>query len=171
MPIYLPAPAHDPRGPDGQGWNRMSISWGAVFRAQCALRPLYATKLFESHDTRRAAWGGFGPCLRDGDCTTCPVIRPRRRLESFTERVLVRVLERDGRSEYHVMNRPEQGWASRSMTWRLDDLAVVDGWTWDGLHYDEHGRGFWLRATRSPEDFGLFGIYGSAPTREEETSP
>ncbi|MFC4060203.1 hypothetical protein ACFOWE_18010 [Planomonospora corallina] len=169
MPIHLPAPRRDPRGPDGQGWNRMAISWGAIYPAQCALQPLTPTKLFESYDTRRAAWGGFGPCVRDGDCTACLVARPRRRLESFTERVLVRVLERDGRTEYHVMNRPEQGWASRSMTWTLPDLAVVDGWTWDGLHADENGGGFWLRATRPPEDHGVFGIYGSAPAREGRT--
>ncbi|TDD34620.1 hypothetical protein E1286_40685 [Nonomuraea terrae] len=122
-------------------------------RYAAAGRPLQGCKVFEAHNTPRAAWGGFGPCLTDaGDCSACPVLnRSRPRLHAFGDRVLVRELERvdgDGRvlrTEYHLMNRPEDGWASRSYAWTLADLALIDGWIYDRPHHDEHSAGFWLR--------------------------
>ncbi|WP_170223095.1 hypothetical protein [Nonomuraea turkmeniaca] len=39
----------------------------------------------------------------------------------------------------------EDGWASRSYRWTLDELAFVDGWVYDRPHADEHSSGFWLR--------------------------
>ncbi|MFF3665434.1 hypothetical protein [Microtetraspora malaysiensis] len=79
MPIYLPAPAHDSRGPDGDGWNRLSLNAGPVYPGQCALAPTSYATLWESQDTRRARWGGFGPCVRCGDCTSCPAMSALRR--------------------------------------------------------------------------------------------
>jgi len=165
MPIYLPAPAHDPRGPDGQGWNRLSVSSGPMYAAQCALRPLTPSKLFESHNTPRAQWGGFGPCVRDGECRSCPIVTRRPwRLRAFTPRVLVRELQQPGHLEYHVMNDPDRGWDSGSVQWSLDVFATLDGWTYDRPHTDEHSRGFWLRAIRPP----IAGVYGApAPERGE----
>jgi len=51
MPIFLPAPAHQPTGPDGQGWNRLTVAAPAP-SAQCALRPRTYAALAESQDTR-----------------------------------------------------------------------------------------------------------------------
>ena len=72
MPIHLPAPAHRNGGPDGQGWNRMSL--GTLAGDECALRPRDYSHLVESQDTRRARYGGYGPCIACGRClNACPL--------------------------------------------------------------------------------------------------
>jgi hypothetical protein len=176
MPIYLPAPAHDRRGPDGQGWNRLSLNAGPVHAGQCALRPRSYATLRESWDTRRAQWGGFGPCGRAGygrevpDCRTCPVLAgERRELHSFEPDVLVRVLIRDGQTigEPHVMNRPGNGWESTSQVWTWQELARLEGWRLGRRHVDEHGEGFWLHAEWPPSG----GVYGRAGDRVPAGQP
>lgn len=149
MPIFLTAPAHQPGGPDGQGWNRLSAAVHGP-SAQCALRPRSHAALIESQDTRRARWGGFGPCARDGHCEGCPIANAApRKLASFMPDVLVRILRRpDGRTELHLMNRPDQGWDSSSQVWTWDELARLQGWRIGHAHRDEHGEGFWLHTTR-----------------------
>ncbi len=143
MPILLTAPTRQNRGPDGQGWNRECInSMGAFVEDECALRPRDYTHLIEAQDTRRARWGGYGACVRSGKCDTCPVFNaPPRTLRSLDDRVLVRIGP-EGRP--HLMNRPEDGWASLAQRWTWQDLARIDGWTFGPRHRDEHSDGFWL---------------------------
>lgn len=143
MPIHLPAPTVRPGGPDGQGWNRLSIVWEAS--AQCALQPTTPATLMESFDTRRARWGGFGSCSREGSCAECPIFQRRDEpfvIHSFDARVLVRV---DPSGRPGISNRPEDGWAAlhRWVTW--EQLSRAQGWVWNGFHRDEHSEGFWLR--------------------------
>jgi hypothetical protein len=160
MPIYLPAPTRDVRGPDGGGWNRLSLNAGPVYPGQCALQPTSYATLWESHDTRRARWGGFGGCVRGGACAGCPSLTPAepRRLLSFTPDVLVRILVRSGAADQpHVMNRPEDGWASRSERWTWPELAHLTGWRLGRQHVDEHSDGFWLHATHASG-----GVYGKS---------
>ena len=101
--------------------------------------------MFESQDTRRARYGGFGPCVAAGRCDTCPISQHQasRRLDSFTDRVLFRVNGPDGLP--WALNRPEDGWASYGEPWQWDQLAAIPGWRFDGIHHDEHGEGLWLR--------------------------
>ncbi|MFI6290072.1 hypothetical protein ACIBEJ_00720 [Nonomuraea sp. NPDC050790] len=152
MPVYLPAPVRDAAGPDGRGWNRLSLNAGPVYDGQCALKPTSYATLWESQDTRRARWGGFAPCTGEtlGACGTCPVLRPpaRRTLHSFEPDVLVRLLDAaNGIWRPHVMNRPESGWESSSQRWTWWQLARLEGWRLGRQHTDEHSPGFWLHAT------------------------
>jgi len=145
MPVYLPVPARNPRGPDGQGWNRLRVD-ADLSSDECALRPTSYATLVESRDTRRARYGGFGPCARDGQCGGCPVLNAKpRTLQAFGDRVLVRVHDRDG--DAHLMNRPEDGWASCGYRWSWADLSRLEGWDVGSQHHDEHGEGFWLTRT------------------------
>lgn len=146
MTIYLQAPAFNPSGPDGRGFNRLSLNAHMREPAdRCALQPTTYASLFESHDTRRARWSdAFGRCDRQGACDGCPVMTRFRRpftLEALDSRVLVRS-DRQGR--LWVVNRPEDGWGStaRLVTW--DQLARLSGWTLGSQYSDEHGFGFWL---------------------------
>ncbi|MDX3345924.1 hypothetical protein PV387_03590 [Streptomyces sp. ME02-6987-2C] len=137
MPIHLTPPAYNPSGPDGQGWNRLSIGWQPG--AQCALRPRDWPTLFESRDTRRARWGGFGPCVRDGgDCGACPVL-DRLKADRFTldpevigDEVLV-LVDDDGTARV-----PTGKGYFRPTAWT--DLARLSGWKLGRRHPE----GFWL---------------------------
>ena len=141
MPIHLQAPAHRNGGPDGQGWNRISL--GSLAGDQCALRPRDYSHLRESQDTRRARYGGYGPCIGTGDCEKCPILQASaRHLDSLDDRVLVRIHPSDGRP--YLMNRPEDGWASLGLRWTWQDLARLDGWEIGRRHQDADGDGFWL---------------------------
>lgn len=144
MPIHLKAPEPALGGPDGRGWTRLSIaSMGALVEDECALRPRDYSHLRESQDTRRARYGGYGPCIADGKCETCPILQsPPRHLASLDDRVLVRVHPTDGRP--YLMNRPEDGWASLARRWTWQDLARLDGWEIGRRYSDEHSAGFWL---------------------------
>jgi hypothetical protein len=144
MPIHLKAPEPALGGPDGRGWTRLSIgSMGALVMDECALRPRDYTHLRESQDTRRARYGGYGPCIGSGDCEQCPILQSApRHLDSLDDRVLVRIHPSDGRP--YLMNRPEDGWASLGLRWTWQDLARLDGWEIGRRHRDEHGDAFWL---------------------------
>ncbi|MFG3429687.1 hypothetical protein [Streptomyces californicus] len=74
MTLFLPSPGYGPRGPDGQGWNRLSLSAHFEDRNQCGLQPTNYPTLFESM-TGRQRWGGFDRCSAPapGRCGTCPV--------------------------------------------------------------------------------------------------
>ncbi|RLL70303.1 hypothetical protein [Streptomyces sp. Z26] len=145
MPIYLPAPAPRLGGPDGRGWTRLSIaSMGGLGGDECALRPLDYTHWLESYaDTRHARYGGYGACVRAGQCNECPILAARSHLDAFDSRVLVRVHPEDGRP--YLMSRPEDGWASGALRWSWERLARMEGWEPDGRHQDQHGGGFWLK--------------------------
>lgn len=150
MPIYLPAPAHRNGGPDGKGWNRLAVNaMGALIDDQCALRPRDYSHLRESQDTRRARYGGYGPCTSAGNCIECPILQAApKRLDSLDDRVLVRIHPVDGRP--CLMNRPEDGWASLALRWTWQDLARLDGWEVGRRYHDEHGDGFWLERAEDP---------------------
>lgn len=159
MPIRLAAPAPPAGGPDGRGWNRISLSahMGSL-DDQCALQPATYATLWEAQDTRRAHWGGFGRCTSDGDCGTCPLLRRAvsepTRLDWVTDRVLVRIRTVQpaaggpGRDEPWLMNHPDKGWASRGERWTWFDLVRLTGWRIARRHTDHHGDGFWLDRRR-----------------------
>ncbi|WP_327345933.1 hypothetical protein [Streptomyces europaeiscabiei] len=164
MPLHLPAPEAPAAGPDGKGWNRLSLNAHGGFLAQCALRPRRWGALLESQDTRRARWGGFGPCIRRGQCDGCPV---REALYGQctvvpvnAPRVLVRVepvfatdarfCGPDGYRLWITTGPDDRNYGDRQ-PWTWDQAARVQGWDIGRMYADEHGEGFWLeRTTRVP---------------------
>jgi hypothetical protein len=143
MPIRLEGPQSSPRGPDGRGWNRISLAGWWTPSNQCALLPTDYTHLRESQDTRRARWGGYGPCTHDGGCESCPIFQAApTHLDALTDRVLVRIHPQD--THVYLMNRPEDGWASNAQRWTWSRLSRLEGWEVGERHSDEHSEGFWL---------------------------
>lgn len=169
MTIRLDAPAAS-SGPDGEGWNRLSLNAHiGAGHPQCALRPRSYQTLWESQDTRRARWGGYGACIRpDNSCIGCPILERSTELQSYTPSVLARIERRtagEGPAAQPVdrvwlMNRPDRGWSETGHIWPWDDLARLEGWRVDSrLHRDEHSDGFWLHATRCLLTGGAY-VYG-----------
>jgi hypothetical protein len=156
MSFFIPAPER--RSPDGQGWNRLSLNGGAVSYGQCALRPRCYASLWESLN-RPPHFGGYGPCVARGECGGCTVAGEDRRLETFTPDVLVRLRPSPPIDECHLMNKPEQGWASSSRVWTWAELRALltrGGWRLGDRYRDEDGDGFWLHAAL-PRRHGCYG--------------
>ncbi|SHM51875.1 hypothetical protein [Streptomyces yunnanensis] len=162
MPIYLPEP--EPTRPaDGRGYNRLSLNAHmGVGGAQCALRPKSWATLLESRDTRRARWGGFRSCTRQGDCRTCPVLAAS--LDSSTERVpynAPRVLVRaestfpDGATfaaepvtALWMTDQPtDPNCRMNGQRWNWFRLHRLKGWDLGPQYADEIGSGFWMLRT------------------------
>ncbi|MGW4007920.1 hypothetical protein [Streptomyces sp. NPDC004763] len=169
MPIYLRAPEAPAGGPDGKGWNRLSLNAHFGLPAQCALRPRRWAALLESQDTRRARWGGFGPCINRGACGDC---RLRAALNEHptdvkvnAARVLVRI-EPLYPAPTGMMPVGPDGWRLWVTTgpddrdyrgqepWTWEDAARVRGWDLGRSYADEHGEGFWLERTERVPAWG-----------------
>ncbi|MFD3667093.1 hypothetical protein [Streptomyces sp. NPDC058672] len=162
MPIHLPEPS-PARPADGKGFNRLTLNahiWAGG--AQCALRPKSWPTLFESYDTRRARWGGFGHCIQQKpDCETCPVLTD---LDTSTEqvtfnspRVLVRIETTIG--PYAMFNAApvttlwmtdqpnDPDYRSNGQKWTWQRIRRLEGWELGRRWRDEIGEGFWLHRT------------------------
>ncbi|MER7477377.1 hypothetical protein ABTX60_06940 [Streptomyces sp. NPDC126510] len=166
MPIFLRAPEAPAGGPDGKGWNRLSLNAHMGLLNQCALRPRRWGALLESHDTRRARWGGFGPCINRGDCEHCPMRRALHDMWTLVPVNAPRVLVRcepvfapntlfggpDGWRLWVTTGPDDQDYRERQRRpWSWEDAVRVRGWDLGRPHLDEHGEGFWLeRTTRVP---------------------
>jgi hypothetical protein len=159
MSIFLVAPRQASGPRDGQGWNRLSLNAHmAHLRPQCALRPTsWSTLAAARRGSLLADWGHYGQCVLPDrpDCGSCPVLTdPPRVLAAFTDRVLVRLLERHGSTvtwdEPWVMNRPDQGWGERGEKWTWEQIHRLKGWEIGRPHRDQHGPGFWLHRARVP---------------------
>jgi hypothetical protein len=156
MPILLHAPEYRPGGPDGKGWNRLSLNAHMGQASdQCALQPRSYRLLYESWRTTVAQWGNFGRCTGAGDCGTCPIFEgldEPKYLPADTDRVLVRLKEPEGdfgmlgrpAPRPYVVDDPNAGWASPRYLWTWEGLARLRGWHLGRRHFDEHGEGFWL---------------------------
>jgi hypothetical protein len=147
MPIFLRAPEYKPGGPDSKGWNRLSL--GAHYgqpSGQCALLPRSYGTLFESGDTRRAQWGSFGPCTRNGDCNACPVLRALLHdptsIDTVEDRVAVRVIENGTPIPLVYVMGNQWTWA---------ELTRLRGWRLGRRFRDEEGEGFWLIKVPTPD--------------------
>lgn len=148
MTIYLEAPTHRAGGPDGKGWNRLSLNahMGAP-SGQCALRPTdYPTFVESWRGSRHARWGSYGPCVRDNDrrdCFTCPVLtNPPRPLDG--DRRLVHICEQTSRDG----NRARTVLLIGHSLWSWGELSRIQGWTAGRLLRRGRRQGFWL--TRIP---------------------
>ncbi|MEU7323371.1 hypothetical protein ABZ682_22890 [Streptomyces griseoviridis] len=160
MPIYLPAPEAPANGPDGKGWNRLSLNAHGGFLNQCALRPRRWGALLDSRDTRRASWGGFGRCINHGGCGDCPLRKAR--YEQCTvvpvnaPRVLVRIepLFADDAMfggvdgfRLWVTTGPADREYRNGQPWTWEDAVRVRGWNLGSAYVDDLGEGFWLERT------------------------
>jgi hypothetical protein len=166
--ILLEAPKHRPGGPDGQGWNRLSLNahMGAA-SDQCAIRPRSYATLHEAWRTTVARWGSFGRCDNGSNCGTCPRIEALEHdpkwLPADTDRVLVRLKEREGDFGWtgtpaptpYVVDDPEAGWASPRYRWTWENLVRLRGWNLGPQHRDEHGDGFWLIKVDPAQLYGI----------------
>ncbi|MFF4605195.1 hypothetical protein ACFY12_20985 [Streptomyces sp. NPDC001339] len=162
MPIYLPAPAPT-RPADGKGYNRLTLNahMGAG-GAQCALQPKSWATLYESYDTRRARWGGFGLCIRNGDCNACPVFTASlhdsgERAPFNAPRVLIRIettLPDDTMfaaqpvTALWMTDRPDApDYRTHGQKWTWLQLTRLRGWELGRRYRDQIGPGFWMLRT------------------------
>ena len=165
MPIYLEGPEPSPGGPDGQGWNRLSLNAHMhTPTARCAMRPrTYPTLHTIGRDSRLCEWGGqWAACDHrpGGDCTACPrLVGPIRPLcvSATVTTVMVRVYEPDRVDDLLPGGIPAQlricvrdnggdGDWNAAAVWTWEELARLTGagWKVGRQFHDHHGPGFWL---------------------------
>jgi len=133
MPIFLESPNHDPKGPDGGGWNRLRVD--VYLSNQCAMQPKsYASLRYESQNTILARWGNFGHCFNDGRCKDCELMNPSE-LDVFGDKVLVRL---DSDNQPWIMNRPDKGWGEYGVPYPWSFFARLEGWQVGEKYRDEH---------------------------------
>lgn len=137
MPIYLEAPPFDPRGPDGQGRNRLRVD-GIDPAPRCALRPRSFPTLRESQNTLLAAWSGqFGRCTNQGKCSTCSLVSRRFSLPEGDPKFVIR---QDANGSLHYTTDLAAGWNAVLTPLDWDDLASLeDGWLFSRAKRDQHG--------------------------------
>lgn len=139
MPIFLPAPEHNPRGPDGHGWNRIAVH--GMCLDECALKPKTMASFFDALDTRKARYGCFGPCVNGGNCDSCELPSKQREWGWFGNEILVRV---DDTGVPWVMNRPDKGWEEYGKRDSWIELLKLNGVEF--VRYrDEFGVGVMVR--------------------------
>lgn len=136
MPIYLEAPPFDPRGPDGQGRNRLRIDCIDP-TPRCALRPRSFPTLRESQNTMLAAWNGqFASCTNQGECSSCAHGSHRFSLPKDDEQLVIR---QDANGTLHYTTDLAAGWNAHMITLHWDDLASLeDGWVFGRAQRDQH---------------------------------
>ncbi|MFH0246184.1 hypothetical protein ACGRHY_28050 [Streptomyces sp. HK10] len=159
MPVFLAQPSYGPGGPDGQGWNRLSLCAHFDERHQCGLLPTTYATLYESM-TGRQGWGDFERCpkLAPGHCPACPVQRGHLEHQgiawpSGTPLLLVRVCPLPPTPEAMFADPM----AGRSMlhlhSWQGDAVDVEADWqtvrNTPGIRlgrafWDRQGQAFWL---------------------------
>ncbi|WP_331733245.1 hypothetical protein OG948_60480 (plasmid) [Embleya sp. NBC_00888] len=160
MPIFLDQPGYGDRGPDGLGWNRLSLNAHFDRRHQCGWQPTDFPTLFESM-TGRQRWGGYERChrLAPGWCGQCPVQARVLAREGGLEwppgvavfLARVRPLPptpgamwadpASGRSTLDLYAWPDERTAIPA-TWQevRRTPGVRIGWAW----HDDDGQAFWL---------------------------
>lgn len=135
MPIYLPAPSHNPSGVDGKGWNRIAIH--GMCNDECALKPKTLTAFLDSLDTRKVKYGMYGQCFNNGDCDTCRVYFEEREWKFFSDSILIRV---DNNGTPWLMNKTEKGWEEFGIPTSWAEILKIKGANFK-RHKDEFSDG------------------------------
>ena len=133
MPIYLQPPGHDPRGVDGKGHNRLALL--GTMGDECALRPTTEATFWDSHDTRKARYGNYGPCTASGNCNSCKRFKKTHRWEFGEDCVFVRI---DENGDPWIMNKQKDGWGEYGITTSWEWLLRLEAEFQRGE--DQHGR-------------------------------
>ena len=121
--ITLPDP-RTPRGPDGQGWNRLSINpMGPIDR--CALKPQSRQAAL---DTARgmAQFGNkiaYGRCEGDRDCTSCA--HANRERDDWNPAWLIR---EDEKGHVWLLGNQENGWAAFGYCYASWEVLMNKTW-------------------------------------------
>ncbi len=124
MPIFLQAPAHDPKGCDGNGWNRIAIHGGGMCMDECALKPKTLAAFLDAQDTRKVRYGQYGPCHSRGNCSNCKVMTESKKLSFFGEEIFIRA---DEKGSPWIMNRKDRGWEEFGKLTTWQSLLTIDG--------------------------------------------
>ncbi|RSN14843.1 hypothetical protein DMH25_07870 [Streptomyces sp. WAC 01325] len=170
MPLFLEQPTY-PRGPDGRGWNRLSLNAHFDRRHQCGLQPTRFAALYEAL-TGRQHWGGFGRCFvgHPGSCGSCPVQLRRLAREGGinwpdeTPLLLARVRPWP-LTPGALFADPASGRSSLELSpWRggqpvldadwveiLNTPGLLISWCWQ----DEQGEAFWLVRSHPAADTAI----------------
>ena len=156
MPTFLPAPGYRPGGPDGQGWNRLTLA-ADLCLDECALRPRSYATLWESLNRPACVqYGLYGPCGRGGDCRNCPVFNaaPQRlhRMDPDDPHVLVRVFDNGQPRVIVNPDLPDNPGNHWSYPWTWEELRRLEGWKLGEHGWDEWGEWFWLVDVRDPAE-------------------
>lgn len=142
MPIYLQPPGHDPRGVDGKGHNRLALL--GTMNDECALRPTTEATFWDSHDTRKARYGNYGPCTASGNCNNCKRFKKSHRWEFGEDCVFVRI---DENGDPWIMNKQKDGWGEYGRTTSWEWLLRLEAEFQRGE--DQHGR--YIKASKVNE--------------------
>lgn len=116
MPIYLPAPEPNPRGPDGLGWNRKQSP---------------TSGLLVLHDIHLA---GAAPRLRRRQGGWC----------ACGKRLVGTGFATEAHDTPYVMEDPDRGWDSPHQQWEWEELARLKDWRVGRAFHDQCSRGVWL---------------------------
>ncbi|MBQ0888556.1 hypothetical protein KBZ94_27160 [Streptomyces sp. RM72] len=175
VPTYLDNPhEYEPSGPDGQGWNRLSLNAHFDTPAHCGLRPIRFASLFEAR-TGRQRWGGYERCMGAKlvsrpvpdvspdtpriRCGTCPVYQNAREhppVPNWPEQsVLLLGRVRDWpRTPGMWIADPAAGRSSVHLhTWQGQDTGVAVDWPdlavaaeirMTWQFHDQDGDAFWI---------------------------
>lgn len=101
---------------------------------ECALRPTSEATFWDSHDTRKARYGNYGPCTNAGRCESCERYRKTTPWQWGGDELVVRV-DNDGHP--WIMNRPDDGWGEFGMRVTWEYLLHVEAEFIRGK--DQHG--------------------------------
>lgn len=121
--ITLPEP-RSPRGPDGKGWNRLSINpMGPIDR--CSLKPLSRQAAL---DTARgmAQYGNpiaYGRCEGSRGCSTCA--HANRERDDWSGTWLIR---EDDKGHVWLLGNREKGWAARGYSYASWESLMNTTW-------------------------------------------
>lgn len=152
MPIYLtPNYSHNPKGPDGNGLNRLRVDHLEPL-AQCALKPKTYSALKECQNTEKSLYGPYEQCTNNGDCKNCAFFNSKNEsnLEKpvFANEFYIRELGFGGNP--CSVNKIEKGWKSTSYWgFKWTDVNCDPDFYPHEFGYDKHSR--WVLMKRKPD--------------------
>lgn len=140
--ITVPHPRM-PRGPDGRGWNRLSINPMAPVE-RCSLKPVTRQAAL---DTARgmAQFGNkfaYDHCERDGDCTSCA--HATRYRDDWNPGWIIR---EDDNGHVWLLGNQEKGWAAFGYCYASWQVLMNKTWLPKLVRQKDETGFYWIEAT------------------------